>query len=38
MAKLLIARTAYERAAGLYPADQIELRQGARVIEKSRAT
>jgi hypothetical protein len=33
---LLIARGAYREAAGLYPEDLIELRQGARVIEKSK--
>jgi hypothetical protein len=34
--KLLIARAAYREAARLYPEDLIELRQGARVIEKSK--
>jgi hypothetical protein len=33
---LLIARGAYREAARMYPEDLIELRQGARVIEKSR--
>jgi hypothetical protein len=33
---LLVARAAYREAARLYPEDLIELRQGARVIEKSR--
>jgi hypothetical protein len=32
---LLIARGAYQAAANMYPEDLIELRQGARVIEKS---
>ena len=32
---LLIARIAYESAVRLYPADRIELRQGARVIEST---
>jgi hypothetical protein len=34
-ANLLIARAAYERAAKLYASDLIELRQAARVIERS---
>jgi hypothetical protein len=33
---LLIARGAYREAARLYPDVLIELRQGARVIEKSK--
>jgi hypothetical protein len=33
---LLIARHAYREAARLYPEDLIELRQGARIIEKSK--
>jgi hypothetical protein len=33
---LLIARGAYREAARMYPDELIELRQGARVIEKSR--
>jgi hypothetical protein len=33
---LLIARATYREAARLYPEDLIELRQGARVIEKSK--
>jgi hypothetical protein len=33
---LLIARGAYREAARLYPEDLIELRQGARIIERSR--
>jgi hypothetical protein len=33
---LLIARGAYREAARIYPDELIELRQGARVIEKSR--
>jgi hypothetical protein len=32
---LLVARGAYRAAARMYPEDLIELRQGARVIEKS---
>jgi hypothetical protein len=31
---LLIARGAYREAARMYPEDLIELRQGARIIEK----
>jgi hypothetical protein len=34
---LLIARGAYREAARIYPEDLIELRQGARLIEKSKA-
>ena len=34
---LLIARGAYREAARIYPEDLIELRQGARIIEKSLA-
>jgi hypothetical protein len=33
---LLIARAAYREAARMYPGDLIELRQGARLIEKSK--
>jgi hypothetical protein len=33
---LLLARGAYREAARIYPEDLIELRHGARVIEKSR--
>jgi hypothetical protein len=33
---LLIACHAYREAARMYPEDLIELRQGARVIEKSK--
>jgi hypothetical protein len=33
---LLIARHAYREAARIYPDDRIELRQGARVIERSK--
>jgi hypothetical protein len=33
---LLIARGAYREAARMYPEDLIELRQGARIIEKSK--
>jgi hypothetical protein len=33
--KLVIGQAAYRAAAGLYPGDLIELRQGARVIETS---
>jgi hypothetical protein len=32
----LIARGAYREAARMYPEDLIELRQGARIIEKSK--
>jgi hypothetical protein len=33
---LLIARGAYREVARIYPEDLIELRHGARVIEKSK--
>jgi len=33
---MVIAKGAYSAAAGMYPDDRIELRQGARVIEKSK--
>jgi hypothetical protein len=33
---LMIARGAYRSAVRMYPEDLIELRQGARVIEKSK--
>jgi len=33
---LFIVRGAYREAARIYPDDRIELRQGARVIERSR--
>jgi hypothetical protein len=33
---LLIARGAYREAARMYPDEMIELRQGARVIERSK--
>jgi hypothetical protein len=33
---LLIAHAAYEKAAELYLRDRIELRQGARIVEKSK--
>jgi hypothetical protein len=33
---LLIARAAYREAARLYPDELIELRQGARLVEKSK--
>jgi hypothetical protein len=33
---LLLARGAYREAARIYPEDLIELRHGARVIEKSK--
>jgi hypothetical protein len=33
---LLIARSAYREAARLYPEELIELRQGARIVEKSK--
>jgi hypothetical protein len=32
---LLIARGAYREAAGMYPDELIQLRQGARVVERS---
>ena len=32
---LLIARAAFDRAASLYPRDLIQLRQRARIIERS---
>jgi len=33
---LLVGRAAYETAVRMYPKDLIQMRQGARVIEKSR--
>jgi hypothetical protein len=33
---LLIARGAYQAAAKMYPDELIELRQGARIVEKSK--
>jgi len=33
---VLVGRTAYERAAQLYPKDLIEYRHGARIIKKSK--
>jgi hypothetical protein len=33
---LLIARGAFREAARLYPEDLMELRQGARIVEKSK--
>jgi hypothetical protein len=33
---LLIARGAYREAARMYPDELIELRQGARIIERSK--
>jgi hypothetical protein len=33
---LLIARGSYQAAAKMYPDELIELRQGARVIERSK--
>jgi len=33
---LPISRAAYEKAAELYLRDRIELRQGARIVEKSK--
>jgi len=33
---MVIAKGAYSAAAQMYPDDKIELRQGARVIEKSK--
>jgi hypothetical protein len=35
-ANLLVGRAAYETAIRMYPRDLIHMRQGARVIEKSR--
>lgn len=32
---LIIARGAFGAAAGMYPEDLIELRQGARIVQKS---
>ena len=32
-----IARGAYDKARRMYPNDHIELRQGARIVEKSKA-
>jgi hypothetical protein len=34
--KLLVGRAAYETAVRMYPRDVIHIRQGARVIDKSR--
>jgi hypothetical protein len=34
---LIIARGAYQAAARMYPEDLIELRQGARIIERSKS-
>jgi hypothetical protein len=36
-ANLPIARAAYEAAVKMYPGEVIELRQGARVVARSRA-
>jgi hypothetical protein len=33
---LLIARAAYQAAAKMYPDELIELRQGTRIIERSK--
>jgi hypothetical protein len=35
-ANLLVGRAAYETATRMYPRDLIQMRQGARIIEKSR--
>jgi hypothetical protein len=35
-ANLLVGRAAYQTAVRMYPRDVIHMRQGARVIEKSR--
>jgi hypothetical protein len=37
-ANLLMTRAPYERAASLYASDLLELRQAARVIERSKQT
>jgi len=36
-ANLLIARAAFEAAVKMYPGETIEVRQGARVVARSRA-
>ena len=33
---LLLCRVAYDKALFMYPTDHLEMRQGARVIEKSK--
>ena len=33
---LLICRAAYQKALFMYPTDHLQMRQGARIIEKSR--
>jgi hypothetical protein len=33
---LLLCRAAYDKAPFMYPTDHLEMRQGARVIEKSK--
>jgi hypothetical protein len=33
---LLVGRAAYETAARMYPRERIEMRQGAKIIEKSK--
>ena len=35
-ANLLVGRAAYETAARMYPRERIEMRQGARIIERSK--
>ena len=35
-ANLLVGRAAYETAVRMYPRDLIQMRQGARIIEKSK--
>jgi hypothetical protein len=35
-ANQLVGRAAYETAARMYPRERIEMRQGARIIEKSK--
>lgn len=35
-ANLLVGRAAYETAVRMYPKELIHMRQGARIIEKSR--
>ena len=33
---LLVCRAAYQKALFMYPADHLQMRQGARIIEKSK--
>jgi hypothetical protein len=35
-ANLLICRAAYQKALFMYPTDHLQMRQGARIIEKSK--